>query len=222
MSVDEIVFGKRHSTPENSKRGHFYSTTTPTNQPTQQPTTNNTNQQHQPTTPTNNTKQQHQTTTPNTKHQTTTPNNNNTQLANVGLANVGLAKIAMTSGFRVQVFRCSGISRIGVSAQQGPNVAKRPPGTGVGGLGEVAYGTGESGINHRWFSEGGVLGWCRQWRGVSPPLMFEAGNGPVLESADHRTLLICEAVDGRSWGRLFSQGRSDRLLGAPWSRRPAG
>ena len=82
------------------------------------------------------------------------------------------------------------------------------------GLGEVAHGTGESGINHRWFSEGGVLGWCRQWRGVSPALMFEAGNGPVLEPVDHRTLLICEAVDGgRSWGRLFSQGRSDRLLG---------
>ena len=47
----------------------------------------------------------------------------------------------------------------------------------------------ESGINHWRLSEMGPLGWGMQ-RSVSPPLMVEAGNGTVRETADHKTLML--------------------------------
>ena len=62
-----------------------------------------------------------------------------------------------------------------MSAKQGgghPNVAKRPPGTGVGGVGEVVL--------------RGRLKWCRQRR--SPP--------SVLEPTDHWNSQIAKALHG--------------------------
>ena len=53
----------------------------------------------------------------------------------------------------------------------------------------VHRGAAQSGINHWRLSEGGTLGWSRQRR-VSTPLMVEAGNGTVLETADHKTLML--------------------------------
>ena len=50
-------------------------------------------------------------------------------------------------------------------------------------VGEVACGTGESGINHWWFSEGVPSGGAVNG-GVSPPLTVEAGNGTSQDYAD--------------------------------------